>query len=136
MVKRVTSRKRPSDSVQGEGSFVVLTGLKVREMKEQQALGETEKRAIRAYTVAKRKHDKLQAEDETLEDYPEYESEFDNLKIGIDSLKVHVRSWNWEDDDGNPLPQPQEDPNVFDELTDTEITFLLNEMMGVEESKN
>lgn len=39
-------------------------------------------------------------------------------------LTVGVR-WNWKDDEGNPLPQPEDDPNVYDELSDDEVIFIL-----------
>jgi len=40
-------------------------------------------------------------------------------------LKMGVR-WNWKDEDGNPFPQPEDDPNVYDELSDDEVVFILD----------
>jgi len=136
MAKRVSSRKRDSEKVQGEGSWVELTGLKVKEMKAQRVRAEAERNKLRDYNKKLKKHKKLQAEDPELEDMEPYETDFDYLIEGIKSLRGHVLDWDWVDDEGSPLPKPQENPEVFDELTDDELTFLIDEMMGKEEVKN
>jgi hypothetical protein len=48
-------------------------------------------------------------------------------------FKRRVRDWNWVDEDGEPLPNPQEDPNVLDTLTDEEFNFLVGCIKGSEE---
>ena len=136
MPKRVSSRKETSEEVQGEGSWVIMTGLKVKEMKAQRVVTETEKTALAAYRKNLRKHQKLQEQDPDLEDLDAYTTDFNSMDAGIDTLKKHILDWNWVDDEGEPLPNPQEDEDVFDELTDTEVTFLINRMMGVDEVKN
>jgi len=54
----------------------------------------------------------------------------------MDLLRSHVLEWNWVDDNGDPLPQPQESVEVFDELTDDELRFLTEKLTGNEGSKN
>ena len=66
MPKRVSSRKETSEEVQGEGSWVIMTGLKVKEMKAQRVVTETEKTALAAYRKNLRKHQKLQEQDPDL----------------------------------------------------------------------
>jgi len=39
-------------------------------------------------------------------------------------LEIGVR-WNWLDAEGGPLPQPEDDPSVYDEISEDEITFIL-----------
>ena len=136
MPQRVSSRREDCDEIQGEGSWVEITGLKVKEMKEQREQAEENRRALTAYNKRVKAHQKKQAEDPTLDDLPTFESTVNPLDYGLEKLRLHVIAWNWVDDDGNPLPDPKENPEVFDELTDDEVTFLINKMMGVDESKN
>jgi len=136
MSKRVSSRKEPSDVVQGEGSWVELTGMKVKEMKDQQVAAAEARKARKDYQKRLKAHMKLQTDNPDLEDMDDFEADIDALDFGIGKLKVHVLSWNWVDDNGAPLAQPSEDESVFDELTDSEVTFIINKLMGVDESKN
>ena len=136
MSKRVSSRKEPSDEVQGEGSWVELTGMKVKEMKDQQVAAAEARKARKDYQKRLKAHMKLQTDNPDLEDMDDFEADIDALDFGIGKLKVHVLSWNWVDDNGAPLAQPSEDESVFDELTDSEVTFIINKLMGVDESKN
>jgi len=136
MPQRVSHRKEPSDEVQGEGSWVELTGMKVSEMKEQQTNADAARKARRDYQKQLKAHQKLQLTNPDLEDFPDFETDVDALGYGIGKLKVHVTDWNWVGDDGEPLPKPYEDDSVFDELTTDEVTFIINKLMGVDEAKN
>lgn len=49
---------------------------------------------------------------------------------GLEILRDHVLEWNWVDDDGNPLPQPKDDPDVINRLTDEEALALINIIQG------
>lgn len=49
---------------------------------------------------------------------------------GNESLARIVLGWNWVDDEGGPLPQPKDDPNVFELLTADEITFINDALTG------
>ena len=57
------------------------------------------------------------------------------FEMGEDTIRRHVVSWNWADEEGNPLPQPTEDPQIFDSLTDDEFNFLAEVVAGSEESR-
>ena len=136
MPQRVSSRKEPSEEVQGEDSWVELTGMKVKEMKEQQVAAAATRKARKDYQKKLKAHQKLQLTQPDLEDLDDFETDIDALGYGIGKLKVHVLDWNWLDDNGDPLPKPKEDETVFDELTTDEVTFIINKLMGVDESKN
>ena len=65
------------------------------------------------------------------------EDDFDAFEMGIEVLRTHVYEWNWVDDDDEPLPQPKDDPEVIDLLTDDETEFLSKCIQGSEaEAKN
>ena len=65
------------------------------------------------------------------------EEDFDAFELGVEVLKTHVYTWNWVDDDDVPLPQPEDDPEVIDLLTDDEVGFLSARIQGSEaEAKN
>ena len=65
------------------------------------------------------------------------EEDFDAFELGVEVLKTHVYEWNWVDDDDVPLPQPKDDPEVIDLLTDDEVDFLSGRIQGSEaEAKN
>lgn len=36
----------------------------------------------------------------------------------------HILKWNWVDDEGQPLPQPFDNPGIFTVLTGDELRFL------------
>ncbi len=44
--------------------------------------------------------------------------------FGIALLTQMIIGWDWVDDDDEPLPQPKDNPEVFDLLTDQELAFL------------
>ena len=47
-----------------------------------------------------------------------------------DEIVNRVKKWNWTDVDGNPLPQPEDDNTVFDDLTLPEMSCLVDVVMG------
>lgn len=55
---------------------------------------------------------------------------FDAFELGVDVTKTHVLEWNWVGDDGEPLPQVPDHPEVVDTLTDEEIGFLGKRISG------
>lgn len=58
--------------------------------------------------------------------------------IGMRSFSKFFIAWNWVDDDEKPLDQPEDNPDVFDELTSTEIKYLsriMQDLMGSEDEK-
>jgi hypothetical protein len=98
MPKRRSVVTHKSDEVQGEGSFVVTTAVKVKEIRE-----------IRKHAA---------------------DPDFDDFEGGIGLLAAHIVKWNWVDDEGKPLPSPNEDPKVIDELTNEESEYLVGLLMG------
>ncbi len=106
MPSRQNVTEMPSPEVQGDGSWVKFRKLTVKEMKV--ILGRSD------------------------EDLSPLESFVEALRMYID----HVVEWNWVDDDGNPLPQPNQDPAVVDLLTNEEVMFLGQALSGAADSKN
>lgn len=41
-------------------------------------------------------------------------------------LATTIVEWNWTDDHGEPLPDPEDDPSVIDNLTVAEVRFLVD----------
>ncbi len=126
MAKRKTVKKVSTDELQGENSYVIVTAVKTKEIKqtrrESQAVSDAQKEVEKRRKVG----------DEDIEDVEPY----DAFGSGLDMIRRHLKEWDWVDDDGVPLPQPKEDPNVLDELTIEEVTFLANLLTGEEDSKN
>jgi len=113
MPKRKVVRRIKSEEVQGEDSWVDMRRPKGRDIKD-----------------AVRKQD---AQGEDAGNLKSYEN-------SQELLRAHVLSWNWVDDDGAPLAQPQAESevnvDVFDELTDEEVKFLSEHLTENENSKN
>ena len=47
---------------------------------------------------------------------------------GLELLKSMVISWNWVDDDGQPLPQVKDDPEIVHRLPVEEMQFLVDHL--------
>jgi hypothetical protein len=47
-----------------------------------------------------------------------------------DRICGHVIAWNWTDEEGKTLPLPKDDPEVLDRLTEEEVLFLTQAIMG------
>lgn len=61
----------------------------------------------------------------------------DAFEIGVTVMKTHVREWNWVNDDGDPLSQPKDEPEVIELLTNDEVVFLGKCILGSEaDAKN
>jgi len=106
MAKRVSVIKHDTEVVQGEGSFVTMTALKVSEVR------------------VLRKMSKSEAKDS------------DGFDEGLALIAAHVIDWDWVDDNGNELPLPAVDPSVMDLLTHQEADVLSDLLTGDAESKN
>jgi len=48
------------------------------------------------------------------------------FEFGLQIIQEHVLDWNWVNNAGEPLPSPSDNPDVVDELTENEATFLAN----------
>lgn len=112
MARRTSVRRYDTEEVQGEGSFVVLSSMKVKE--------------VRALRLAS-KQAKAAGEDDG-------DAAFEG---GLKILADHIVDWDWVDDGDKPLPLPKDDPNVVDELTNDEADFLSDLLTdGGQETKN
>ncbi len=115
MPKRRSVKRHGTDEVQGEGSYVILTSVKVREI-----------RALR----------------KVIGDNPEDvekldEKEIDKFEEGLSLVTRHIKEWNWVNDDDEPMLIPNDDSSTVDELTNEETEFLTGLLMGTDkESKN
>jgi hypothetical protein len=59
--------------------------------------------------------------------YMEGKIDAEDLTVyGKQYLQMTVLDWNWVDDNGNPLPKPSDNPDVIDQLSIEESTFLMN----------
>lgn len=56
-----------------------------------------------------------------------------NLDMAKKMLPEYVVEWNWVADEAGlePLPQPKDNPAVFDSLLDEEVTWLMGALQGV-----
>jgi len=61
-----------------------------------------------------------------MREYMEGKNEDDPEIYGKAFAKLMVIDWNWVDDNGNPLPKPSDNPDVIDQLSIEESTFLMN----------
>lgn len=48
-------------------------------------------------------------------------------------LRAHIVAWNWVDEDGKPLPSPQDNPEVLEGLTSREVAYLRDALNGGDE---
>lgn len=62
-------------------------------------------------------------------------SQAEQVRRGLKVLVEHVLGWNWVDDEGQPLPQPKDDPAVLEQLTDEEALCLLRVLQGPSEAQ-
>ena len=60
----------------------------------------------------------------------------DMFEVGLELVEDQVLEWNWVGDDGEPLPQVKDSPEVLNELTEEEATFIVNQLIGADEAKN
>lgn len=55
-----------------------------------------------------------------------------NMDAARDMCVACIHKWNWVDDDDQPLPQIKDNPDVFDELTTAEVSWLSAQLVGRE----
>jgi hypothetical protein len=126
MPQRQNNIKLKSDEVQGEGSYVIVKRPTVADVKQWQ-------REARELTKERKRKEK------ELKNNPELEEELEEgdivIEMSSERLAKHVVSWNWVDDDGNPLPNPHGNVEIFDILTDDEFTFLGTCLLGSAENR-
>lgn len=128
MAKRQNVKRVDSEQVQGAGSYVMVERMTVKKGKELQAL--------------RREMDKQERIEKAMQEQdPEWEpeegtgSEALSLKIASAIMVDHIKGWDWVDNEGNPLPLPSADIDVIDLLTDEEMQFLSQAIMGNEDDR-
>lgn len=128
MPKRLRIQKFLSTKVQGDDSWVRVSPLTVAEMRAARERRQTADQALKDWLKA------AKLAEEEKQEAPERPEPLNFFEIGLTVLKEHVIEWNWVDDDGNPLPQMPEHPEVVELLTDTEVAFLGECIQGSEEA--
>ena len=132
MPKRRTVIKVACDEVQGDDSWVELRVFTYKEMRDRWAL------ADRANPPGKEKPESKGADLIADKDkvtrvdlIKTQEDEEETLDLTGEEMETlaqenfdHVLSWNWVDDNGESLPQPQERPDVLELLNAAETRFL------------
>lgn len=111
MAKRQNVQRIDSEVVQGEGSWVDI---------KRPTHGERKALLIRSskYIDRVKPDGTFDTSDLSKNDLLELN------EFGTMLLVEMVVGWDWVDDDGDPLPQVQDKPAVFDLLTDQEMAFL------------
>lgn len=94
-----------SDEVQGPDSFVVVRRMTVGETKE-----------IMRNTANR-------------------EAGLDTYTENTGWVAEHVVEWNWTDGEGKELPYPKNDASVIDRLTNEELAFLNQAIVGRSETE-
>lgn len=125
MPKRQSVKTINSEEVMGEGSYIVIVSPKMSEM-------DNHRKALKPIHA---KLEKLKKAGDT--GSPEYIELSEQLELSGRELIVRfVRSWNWVDDDGEPLPQPKE-KGALGLLTIQELKWLSNQFtVSVSEKKD
>lgn len=101
MPKRKSVKKHKSDEVQGEGSYVITSGVKVKEI---------------------RKIRKLSAEDES---FDEFEG-----GITLLGKHILAWNWVDDDGNPLPVPKDSPETDVIGELTEEEAEWLVGLLIG------
>lgn len=119
--RRQRVRRHDASKVMGPGAFVVIKAIT---MEDAQRIEDASKPP------------EMQ-EGMTQEDWEicleQHEAKMKSLNY--EAMAITVMEWNWVDDDGQPLPQPADNPAVFAKLTAEEIEFIADRMNGNVKSK-
>jgi hypothetical protein len=104
---RLLTNRIPSDEIQGEGSWVGFR--RHLKLKHLRAVAE-----MATFAGVDFEEDPVEALDAF-------------QRIGVVMSNV-VLTWNWTDEHGDPLPQPGDRPEVFEELGFDELMWLIDAM--------
>jgi len=105
MPKRIRVREIPSPELQGEDSWVKVKAPTMAEFNQIQSLPAQMQELAATEGVAADVIKKMAKEYEEL-------------------IAQFILEWNWVDDDDKPLPQPHNNPEIFDQLTAPEVMWL------------
>lgn len=96
--KSLSERIPTPEEIQGDGAWVIVKRMRVGDMRR--AISQT----------------------------PNGKVDEKNLPAIIDMsqqmLVDNIVEWNWADENGAPLPQIKDHPELFDDLTSQEVTYL------------
>jgi len=51
-------------------------------------------------------------------------------------IRTQVMEWNWSDAEGVAFPLPKDEPEILERLTEAELLFLTQSIMGVSSAKS
>lgn len=129
MPRRKRTIKVDSSQVQGKDSWAEVSKMTMGEIKVLRKQSQQERKARKSQLAKLAKRNP----DWAFEDMQELVGDDTSFEVGADLIIDHVIAWNWADENGEPLPQPQDDRAVFDDLTDDEFGFLADAVRGDEE---
>jgi hypothetical protein len=64
-----------------------------------------------------------------------FQERYTNQRDWAYRVITFVESWNWVDSQGDPLPQPKDDPRVVEQLTGDELQCLIDCAFGNRQSE-
>lgn len=126
MPKRQSTKTIETPEMQGDDSWIKVRPPTVKESKKHRnTLREIERQL----------EDVQSAGGDSLK-----EQELDDEKetLGLQFMSTFFIAWNWVDDDDESLPQPLDNPDVFESCNAFEIKYLGNlitDLMGSEDEK-
>lgn len=134
MVKRMGVRTVTTPEVQGDGSWVKVRAATIGEILDARREQETRDNAwFRMGRWLGRVFSWLLPNRPKSAPVSQITRDFTYRVIG------YIADWNWVDGDGEPLPDPKENPSVVESLTDDEMSALIDAVYGgrrSEEQKN
>lgn len=124
MPKRQNIYTYDSEEVQGEGSWVKIRAMtygRQKELRETAAEVKALGQAVKSGGMAP----------EQMEAALQDGGAASKLLSMNDELLIElVYSWNWVDEDGEPLPLPEDEPEIIQGLTIQEMQFLSEAIKG------
>lgn len=107
MPKRQRTREIDASAVQGEGAWIKIRSMSLKEAREIQRIAAS-----------------LQAQAQSSDPLKAAAATEEISRKGIESFAEYVEDWNWVDDDGEPLPKPYQNPAALELLTIEEFSFI------------
>jgi hypothetical protein len=104
MPKRQRTKRIDASPIQGEGAYVLIKSMTLKETQAFQA---------KLTPLQNGSADPMEAE-----------------RLGREFFAEYVVEWNLVDDDDNPLPSPHGNPDALAELTVEEFRFITEAMQG------
>jgi hypothetical protein len=124
MPKRQNIYTYNSEEVQGEGSWVKIRAMTYGRQKELREAAAEAKALGQAVKSGGMTPEEMEA---ALQDGGAASK---LLSMNDELLIELVYSWNWVDEDGEPLPLPEDEPEIIQGLTIQEMQFLSEAIKG------